>query len=174
MFIQLDGNASINSPGELLGRIICKRFAATLAKKQELAQTEVVTTIPTIAGSATPSFERFHPPPEPTPKAPVQAHSVPVSSRLEGPSLPKVAPKAATQPRYIPLNTWLADLNKSRRMPNDNTDYLSLLPDLLSQDVQSTFEIVLMGVEGLNGIGSIKCGTAIRLVAWAVEDRDAS
>jgi hypothetical protein len=77
-------------------------------------------------GLATPSFTQFRPPPEPTPRAPrpstyAQAQSVPASSSFAVMSTPKPLPKGLAKPCYHSLNTWLADLNNSRRMPNDNT-----------------------------------------------------
>lgn len=127
---------------------------------------------------ATPSFTRvFQPAPEPTPVRPLnlsRAQSLPAPN---GPGetaapLPPNTPRRPAQPHYYPINTWLADLNSTRRISGDTTDYTGILQDLLQENVQSTFEIIEMGREGLTGIGSIKRGTAIRLVAWAIEDRD--
>jgi hypothetical protein len=78
------------------------------------------------------------------------------------------APKA--RKHYIGIATWLESLNG--RLEGDQRDYVTYLPALLEEDVQSTFEIICMGVEGLRGIDGIALGTATRLVAWAIEDRD--
>jgi hypothetical protein len=78
------------------------------------------------------------------------------------------APKA--HKRYIGIGTWLESLNG--RLEGDNRDYTTYLPALLGEDVQSTFEIICMGAEGLKGIDGIALGTVTRLVAWAIEDRD--
>ena len=113
----------------------------------------------------TPSSRRgfdFEPAPAPTP----QLLRIPASASTSH------ASNTAKPQRFIPIAEWLPTLN-NRRDEDDDINYLSLQEALLDEDVRSTRTVISLGIAGLTGIGGMKRGTAARLVAWAIDDRDA-
>jgi hypothetical protein len=156
----------------MLARRFCKHFAETLRQKADLADPRLQPdNMP-----QTPSFAHtFTSAPNPTPLHPMQslrAQSVPPSSSSAPQQQPSVAAAPPTgQKQYHPINLWLRSLNG--RLDGDKTDYTRYLQTFVQEDIQSTFEIIYMGAEGLTGIDGIAKGTAVRLFNWAKEDSEA-